>query len=101
MRSRLELQTLLEDLLESTNVYYQPPENLKMEYPCIRYYKDDIRGDYADDMKYSIYDVYHIVVISKRPDHPVINKILQIPYSSFNRHYVSDELNHDVIKLYF
>ena len=50
MRSRLELQTLLEDLLESTNVYYQPPENLKMEYPCIRYYKDDIRGDYADDI---------------------------------------------------
>lgn len=101
MKSRLELQELLENLLESDHVYYQPPENLKMEYPCIRYYKDDIETDYADDMKYSMYDIYHIVVISKRPDHEVIKKLLTLPYASFNRHYVSDELNHDVIKLYF
>ena len=40
-RTRLTLQTKLEDLLGSKHVYYQPPENLKMEYPAIRYSKSD------------------------------------------------------------
>ena len=35
--SRLELHALLVELLGSTNVYYEPPETLKMSYPAIRY----------------------------------------------------------------
>ena len=100
-RSRLNLQSLLEELLGSKNVYYQPPENLKMEYPCIRYSKSDINSIYGSNIKYIIHDGYDLVVISKKPDNPVINKILELPYSEFDRHYVSDNLNHDVIRLYY
>lgn len=100
-RNRLTLQTLLEELLGSRNVYYQPPENLKMEYPAIRYSKADITSTYANDKKYILYNVYDIVVISKTPDNPVIKKILELPYTEFDRHFVSDNLNHDIIKLYY
>ena len=100
-RTRLTLQTELENLLGSKNVYYQPPENLKMEYPCIRYSKSEIRDIYANNRKYISNDVYDLVVISKKPDNPVIKKILDLPYSEFDRHYVSDNLNHDSIILYF
>ena len=100
-RTRLTLQSKLEELLESDHVYYQPPENLKMEYPCIRYSKSGIEDIYANNIKYISRDIYDIVVISKKPDHPVIKKILELPYSEFDRHYVFDNLNHDIIRLYY
>ena len=100
-KTRLNLQTKLEELLGSKHVYYQPPENLKMEYPAIRYSKDDIFDDRADNLRYRNFDVYTVVIIDKKPDNPVIQKILDMDYASFDRHYVSDNLNHDIIKIYF
>ena len=49
-RTRLTLQIKLEDLLGSKHVYYQPPENLKMEYPAIRYSKSDEEDIYANNL---------------------------------------------------
>ena len=77
MASRLALQTKLEELLGSRHVYYQPPESLKMEYPAIRYSKNDIRVDRANNNSYSIIDNYEIIVIDKKPDNAVIKKILE------------------------
>lgn len=101
MGSRLELQNRLEKLLGNKHVYYQSPENLKMEYPCIRYSKNNIDSKYANNIKYINTNLYTLTVIDRRPDNEVIQKILELPLSSFDRHYVSDNLNHDVINLYF
>lgn len=101
MASRLELQSKLEELLGNRNVYYQPPENLKMEYPAIRYSLSKIESRHADNAKYSNFNRYDIIVIDKRPDNDVIQKILELPYSSYDRHYASNNMNHDVIILYF
>ena len=100
-RTRLTLQTKLEDLLGSNHVYYQPPENLKMEYPAIRYSKSDEEDIYANNIKYLSMSVYDLVVIDKKPDNPVIKKLLELPYSEFDRHYVADGLNHDIIRLLY
>ena len=37
MDRRLELQSELEKILGSRNVYYQPLPSLKLQYPCIVY----------------------------------------------------------------
>lgn len=100
-RTRLTLQTKLEDLLGSKHVYYQPPENLKMEYPAIRYSKSDEEDIYANNIKYLSMSVYDLVVIDKKPDNPVIKKLLELPYSEFDRHYVADGLNHDIIRIFY
>lgn len=100
MRTRLDLQSKLVELLGSDHVYYQPPESLKMEYPCIRYSKSDIESANADNIKYSKNTRYELIVIDKRPDNAVIQKILDLPYTSFDRHYTSNNLNHDVIIIY-
>jgi hypothetical protein len=100
-RTRLTLQTKLEDLLGSNHVYYQPPENLKMEYPAIRYSKSDEEDIYANNIKYLSMSVYDLVVIDKKPDNPVIKKLLELPYSEFDRHYVADGLNHDIIRIFY
>ena len=101
MADRLDLQNILEEMLESRNVYYQPPESTKMQYDAIKYSKKTITSRYANDAAYSMMDCYEIIVIATRPDHPVIKKLLRLPYCSFDRHYVADNLNHDVLTIYF
>lgn len=101
MSSRAELQIKLENILGSKNVYYQPPTNVVMQYPAIRYSLKRKESKYANDAKYSSMNCYEIIVIDKKPDNPVIEKILEFPYSSYDRPYVSDNLNHDVITLYY
>lgn len=102
MATRLDLQSKLEELLGSKNVYYQLPESFKMEYPCIKYSKSKIRSRFADNAAYSLLCCYEIIVIDKKPDNPVINRLLtEFPYCSFDRHYKADNLNHDVLTLYY
>lgn len=101
MASRIELQSLLEKLLGSGEVYYQSPGNNKMTYPAIKYSKSDIQTTYANDKKYSNKTRYEIIVMDRLPDNPVIEKILELSYSSFDRHYKADNLNHDSIILYW
>lgn len=98
---RLILQTKLEELIGNKNVYYDPPENLKMRYPAIRYSKSKISTRHADDKIYNKMVRYELIVISSEPDSDIINKILEFPYSSFDRHYISDNLHHDVLTLYY
>lgn len=101
MATRLELHEKLLSLFGSKNIYYQPPENLKIEYPAIIYSRNDIDSKYANNKKYINTNLYTIIVIDRKPDNPVIEKILELPMSDYDRHYVSDNLNHDVIKLYY
>ena len=101
MASRLELQTKLEELLESKNVYYQPPENVKIVCPAIVYSKSKPNIKRADDKIYLKTNCYEIIVISKRLDEPVITKIENLPNCQWERHYTSDNRNHDVLKLYY
>lgn len=101
MADRLDLQGLLEEFLESRNVYYQPPESIKMQYPAIRYSKKSIQSVYANNSKYLMRDCYELIVISRSPDHPVIKKLLALPYCSYDRPYVADNLYHDVLTIYY
>ena len=101
MSSRLELQTKLEELLGSRNVYYQSPESVKMEYPAIVYSKEKIDTKNANNSIYLKRVRYLLIVISKKPDDPVIDKLLEMPYCSYDRQYKSDNLNHDVLTLYY
>lgn len=101
MGTRLELQSKLEELLGCKHVYYQPPESDKMEYPAIRYSKKSIDVDHADDTAYLKNKSYELIVISRKPDEPVIEKLLELPCCSFGTSYKSDNLYHDTLVLYF
>lgn len=99
MGSRLELQNLLESILGSRNVYYQPPESIKIKYPAIIYSRNDIDNNFADDIVYIQNHTYQIIVIDANPDSEIVNKISKLPMCRYNRHYTSDNLNHDVFIL--
>lgn len=99
MGSRLELQNLLESILGSRNVYYQPPESIKIKYPAIIYSRNNIDNNFADDIVYMQNHTYQIIVIDANPDSEIVDKISELPMCRYNRHYTSDNLNHDVFIL--
>lgn len=101
MAPRLELQTLLEGVLESGNVYFQPPASLQMAYPCIVYTRDYIKTKHANDKPYSNRTRYLVTVIDRNPDSDIPMKIAKLPLCTFDRHFAADNLNHDVFNLYF
>jgi len=101
MANRLNLQTLLENILGSRNVYYQPPESVEMKYPAIVYGLEDIENTFADDGVYLSQKKYSVTVIDKNPDSDYVDKVAALPTCRFNRHYKSDNLNHYVFSLYF
>lgn len=101
MPSRLELQTLLEEILGSRNVYFQPPESVKMKYPAIVYGLEDIKNTFANDGVYLSKRKYLITVIDEDPDSPIVDRVASLPSCRFNRHFESDNLNHDVFILEF
>lgn len=99
---RLELHEKLCTILGSRNVYFQPPGTLKMNYPCIRYERDRGQHTYADNRTYIYRQAYQITCITKDPDSDLHERIIEeFPETNFNRHYVADNLNHDVLILYY
>lgn len=101
MATRVDLQNILEELLGSRNVYYQPPESIKMAYPAIVYSRKSIDNMHANDSVYKQNYAYEITVIDKNPDSEIVNKISKLPTCRFDRHFKSDNLNHDVFTLYY
>lgn len=98
-RPRSELQQLLE--LITPKVYFQPPENIRLVYPCILYELNDINMKYADNSPYNSTKRYMITVIDRDPDSAIKEAIALLPLCSFDRFFTADNLNHDVFTLYF
>lgn len=100
-KSREVLQALLEELLGSRNVYYQPPESVKLSYPCIAYERSGILMDAADNRAYQKYKRYTITYMDEDPDSDIPDRLQELEYCKFDRHFTADGLNHDVFTLYF
>jgi hypothetical protein len=99
MAPRLQLHQLLKTF--TNNVYFQPPINVVLQYPCIVYQRDFADTKFADDKPYSFMSRYMITVIDRDPDSDIVAKVASLPRSLFNRFYTADNLNHDVFSVYY
>jgi len=99
MGQRLDLHQIL--LAMTSNVYFQPPTNVRLQYPCIVYHRDFADTKFADDEPYNHTKRYQIMVIDQDPDSEIPDKVAALPMSLFNRFFTADDLNHDVYNVYF
>lgn len=99
MGLRLEFQSLLESITE--HVYFQPPPNVELDFPCIIYQRDYADTKFADNGPYSNKTRYMVTVIDENPDSDIPGKVAALPMSTFNRFYSADHLNHDVYQVFF
>ena len=100
MNDRLALHELLCEKLGSRNVYFQPPESVKMKYPAIRYSRNRIENTSADNIVYKQAVSYTITVIDRDPDSSIVERVSTIPHIMYDRSYIADNLNHDVFRLF-
>lgn len=99
MGRRPELQEMLESICDY--VYFQPPESVRMSYPCIRYELYDIDNKFADNKVYLQDRAYQLTVIDRDPDSGLVDTVSKIDGIRFNRFYRADNLNHTVFILYY
>ena len=99
---RLQLQSKLEEVIGSRNVYFQPPETMRLEYPCIVYFKNALPVNYANNKIYKKKQAYTLTYVDKNPDSEMPNTILRaFSFIRTDSYYRSEGLNHTKFTLYF
>lgn len=100
---RLELHEKLCTLLGSRQVYYQPPETIKIKYPAIIYDLYRINQRFADDSNYRVMPGYSITIIDRSTDLDWVDRMLTTfpRYCSLERSYTADNLVHYSFILFY
>ena len=99
---RVKLHQELVDILGTSHVYYDPPESIKMVYPCIIYERESGHSDYADNSTYRYTQSYQVTYVNHAVENDVCKKLLDhFQMIRYSRHFVADNLHHDVFYLYF
>lgn len=103
MKTWNELREVLLEIMDGEGeVYFQPPENLKIKYPCIVFERNDAFIVRADNNPYVITKRYTITLITKTADNDkYLDKLLQLPMCSFDRQFITDNLVHEVFNIYY
>lgn len=100
--TKTDLGDKLKEVSGYNHVYFQPPESVKMSYPCIRYEISDVDVKKADDTAYKRKVRYTVTRIGNKSEEQLIVAFLEaFPYCRFDRRYVADNLYHDVFTIYY
>lgn len=99
MGRRMSLHKILTDITE--NVYFSPPPEFKMDYPCIVYQRARIHSRSADNIIYGTQKEYQLTVIDRDPDSSIVDEVSELPRCLYDRHFVTSNLNHDVFSIIF
>ena len=102
MASRLDLHEELCALLGTRNVYFQPPESVRLSYPCIVYSRNGADMEHADNKMYNMVYQYSVQIISRDPDNDLAKDLANhFQMCRYARRFVIDNLYHDNIILYY
>jgi hypothetical protein len=99
MAPRSQLHELLLSFVD--NVYFDPPANVSMVFPCIVYSRSSALNLYADNGPYHHTKRYQVTIIDRNPDSPIPDKVAALPMSEFSQHFVTENLHHDIYSVFF
>ena len=101
-RTRIELQEKFEELLGSRNVYFQPPESIKLKFPCIIYNLSSMQNNNADDMPYIKNKRWFVTIVDKDPESDIYERMIdEFQMCTLDRTGVVDNLNHWYLTLFW
>lgn len=86
LNRRALFQSSLEKKMAETGeyaVYFRPPTGFRIEkYPCVVYDYSSSKFAYADNSFYIPYMKYEVTLLTRNPDDPGIEKLLEMPCSA-------------------
>ena len=104
----------LSDLLGTDEVYFQPSDDVGngegenyiltgIEYPCFIIKRTTAYQPKANDKTYLFRPGYEVTYINRdEPDPEMMYRVMEhFSNCSYQRHYVSDNLHHDLFMIYF
>ena len=102
MARRLQLHEELCSILGSRNVYFQPPESVKLRYDAIVYRVSNRNDLKANDRRYRGMIAYEVTYITRDPDSEIPEVLLNsFDYIRFNTSFTTDNLHHEVFTIYY
>ena len=96
-----EFQQFLTEQLGTGNVYFQPPETVRMSYPAFKYNLAKIDNVNANNSKYLQGKAYTLTYITYDPDDSMVDTIASWRYCVFDRAYAANNLNYFVYTIYY
>lgn len=95
MKRRIELHNELCGFLGPTNVYFQPPESMKLSYPCFVYSRNADFARRANNRLYLYEHNYQLTYITDDPETDMPLRLLRkFPKCRQGQPFVSDNLYH-------
>ena len=101
MKTRDDMQTLLESVLGSQNVYFQAPPNTGMKYPCIVYRFETFDRKNADNKPYLLtgrWEIHHMYKSIKND--LKVKMLFAAPWVEHDRRLVIDGVYNDFYTIY-
>lgn len=85
-----------------TQIFFQPPETVKLRYPCLLYHLDSYDLQFADNKSYISKARYKMRYITKDPDDEKIQGVLnEFEMIKMDNFFTADNLNHYDYTLYY
>lgn len=88
---------------DTGKVYFQPPSNVRLEYPCWIIERTTAYQPKANNKTYLFRPGYKCTHINRtEPDPDIIHKLGRLyERVQYQNHYVADNLHHDVFLIYY
>ena len=100
MKSRIEIQNLLEEILGSKEVYFQAPPNTGMSYPCMIYDFEGFDTSFADNRPYLVSGQWTVHHMYKSIKNDLKERmVLEEPFFRWDRRIKSDGVYNDYYKI--
>lgn len=99
MDRRLELDAHFRRIIE--HVYFQPPESIQLEYPCIVYNVNNMDSQFGDNRPYRVGTRYRVILIHRNPDNSLKDVLAEFPQCVMDQTYFSNNLNYYAYNLYY
>lgn len=85
----------------TSNVYFQPPESIKLTYPCIIYRLNNIDAKYANNLPYNWHTQYILTIIDRDKDSSLVDAVKTLPFAAMERAYTASNLYHYQFRIYY
>ncbi len=99
-----DLRAQLYLIHDTENVYYDPPESIRMDFPCFRFELNNFDVSHADNKAYSKKPRWAVTYITRDIEEieQVAEEMLEhFKYCNFDTSFRADNLEHAVFNLYF
>lgn len=104
MAQRTDLQTKLEACMLAAecepHVYFQPPEGMKLTFPCIIYSRSHMDIQHANGFPYHHGWRDQVTVIDRNPVSRIVEEVAKLPKMRHDRVFTSQNLYHTVFTVY-